>query len=93
MLNNAYSFGWQGNILAIKQNNTIVGTFGSTFSSFTTDPVYIVVKANVEAQIVPYNYSGILTTRQVAFTIKAPNGTIIYQRLSLNFWYYYYNQE
>ncbi len=45
--------GWNGNVLAIKQNNTIVGTFGDTFTSGSTKgPFYIVVQPQAEVRIV-----------------------------------------
>ena len=43
-----YGYGWAGIVIGIKQNNAVVGTFGSTFNAtYTTDPVYIVVQGNV----------------------------------------------
>ena len=45
--------GWNGNVLAIKQNDTIPGTFGSAFTAgSTTDPVYIRVQVNLGVQVV-----------------------------------------
>lgn len=32
MMTDAKGNGWNGNVLAIKQNNTVVGTFGSAFT-------------------------------------------------------------
>lgn len=52
-MTDSYGDGWNGNILAIKQNNTVKGTFGSAFTSGSTTPnVYIVVQGNIKAQIV-----------------------------------------
>jgi hypothetical protein len=45
--------GWNGNVLGIKQNNVIVGTFGSGFSTGRTfGPAYIIVNNTLETQIV-----------------------------------------
>lgn len=67
--------------MAIKQNNTVVGTFGSAFTSgYSSGPVYIVVQGSAEAQIVVSTLGS--WTAEVGFTVKAPNGTIIHQRSS-----------
>jgi hypothetical protein len=56
-MSDSWGDGWQSNILAIKQNNTVVGTFGSTFTSgFSNGPVYITVQGSIEAQIVVYQF-------------------------------------
>lgn len=52
-MTDSYGDGWNGNILAIRQNNTIIGTFGSTFTEgSSTSPVYIVVQGSLRAQII-----------------------------------------
>lgn len=78
-MTDSYGDGWNGNILAIKQNNTVVGTFGSAFTSgYSSGPVFIVVQGSVEAQIVVSTLGS--WTNEVGFTVKAPNGTIIHQK-------------
>jgi len=52
-LSDSFGDGWNGNIIGIKQNNTIIGTFGNTFTTGTTNgPFYIVVQANAEVRII-----------------------------------------
>jgi len=49
--------GWNGNILGVKQNNSIVGTFGASFTSGgTADQTIITVKGNIEVIIVVVQY-------------------------------------
>lgn len=71
--------GWNGNVLALKQNNTVVGIFGNYFTSgFSAGPIYITVTSNIPVQVVVSTYG--YNQYQMGFKIKAPNGTIIYQR-------------
>lgn len=50
IMTDSYGDGWNGNILAIRQNNIIVGTFGSKFLYGTSPaPVKITVQGNVRA--------------------------------------------
>lgn len=81
-LTDSFGDGWNGNILAIKQNNNIMGTFGNTFNSGSsfTYPIYIVVHANITAQIV-VNQLG-QKTNEVGFVVRNVNGPIIYQKNS-----------
>ena len=80
-MSDSYGDGWNGNVLGIRQNNSIVGTFGSTFvSGYSTSPVDIVVQGNLRTQII-VNTLGSYTS-EVGFVVKAPNGTIIYSRTS-----------
>lgn len=52
-MTDSYGDGWSGNVIGIKQNNTIVGTFGNSFTTGSSSgPVYIAVQGNREAQIV-----------------------------------------
>jgi hypothetical protein len=52
-MSDTYGDGWNGNVLGIKQNNTIVGTFGDTFTTGSAvNPVYIVVQGDFQAEIV-----------------------------------------
>lgn len=47
LIYDSYGDGWNGNVLGIKQNNTIVGTFGSNFYWGTSmPPAYLVVQGN-----------------------------------------------
>ena len=49
-MTDAFGDGWTGNLIAIRQNGLIAGTFGSTFSSGTSSgPVYITVAGDIEA--------------------------------------------
>ena len=78
-MTDSFGDGWNGNILGIKQNNDIVGTFGSTFTSGSSKgPLYVFIKAGISAQIVVSQLGN--KTNELGFVVKAPNGTIIYQR-------------
>lgn len=80
-MTDSYGDGWNGNVLAIKQNDAVVGTFGSLFTTGTTSgPVFITVQGNVEAKIVVSTFG--TWTEEVGFTVTAPNGTEIYRRNS-----------
>lgn len=80
-LTDSFGDGWNRNILGIKQNNMIVGTFGNTFSSGSSiDPIYILVRANLDVQIVVTQLGQ--KTNEIGFAVKAPNGTILHQRNS-----------
>jgi hypothetical protein len=73
------SDGWNGNIISIKQNNNIVGTFGTSFTSGgTSGPVYMLIQGNLTAYIVVNQLGN--KTHEVGFTIKDPNDTVLYQR-------------
>lgn len=40
--------GWNGNVLAVRQNNVIVGRFGLNFTSGSTyGPIYITVNSQL----------------------------------------------
>ena len=44
--------GWNGNVLAIKQDNAVVGTFGTNFASgASSGPVTITVQGDKEVQV------------------------------------------
>lgn len=71
--------GWNGNVLAIKQNNTILGTFGDGFTAgYASSPVYVAVKGNYQVEIVVLQVG--TKSNQARFIVRAPNGTIIYQK-------------
>lgn len=77
------SDGWNGNVISIKQNNNVVGTFGGSFTSGgSSGPVYMIIQGNLTAQIIVSQLG--TKTNEVAFTIKAPNGTTLHQRNSGN---------
>lgn len=78
-MTDSYADGWDGNILALKQNNVIVGTFGQTFTSGgSIPPVFISVQGNAETQIVVSQFGGY--SEEVEFAVAAPNGTYIYRK-------------
>ena len=80
-MSDSWGDGWNTNILGIKQNNTIVGTFGDNFDSGSFGgSVYITVQGNLATSVVVTHFGSY--TQDIAFTIKVPNGTIIYQRTS-----------
>lgn len=80
-LSDSVGDGWNGNVLGIKQNNVIVGTFGSTFTSGSASgPFDIVVQGASEVRIVVTTLG--TKTEEIGFVVKASNGTIIYQRNS-----------
>ena len=52
-MSDSFGDGWNGNILAVVQNNGVVGTFGGNFlTGSSKGPIYIVVQGNVETQVV-----------------------------------------
>ena len=73
--------GWNNNVLAIRQNNSILGIFGNGFTTgASAGPVSIIVQGNLATQIVVVTLG--TKTNEIGFTVKAPNGTIIHQRTS-----------
>lgn len=71
--------GWNGNVLAFKQENVIVATFGSGFESGKTyGPQTVRIKNNVQTQIVVVQKGNF--TNQVGFTVKNLQGTVIHTR-------------
>ena len=47
-MTDSWGDGWNGNILGIKQNGTIIGTFGGGFSAGSSyGPAYITVQNNI----------------------------------------------
>lgn len=78
---NTLGSGWtgSGNVLAIKQNNITVGTFGNKFYlGRLFGPVYIWIVPNIEAQIVVSKLG--VKTNEIGFVVKNPNGTVMYER-------------
>ena len=77
MMTDSGGNGWSSNIMAIKQNGVVVGTFGSGFTrGFVSGPIYISVQGDVEVQV------GVSTlgtkTEEVGFAIWAFNGSKIF---------------
>lgn len=73
----SYVPGWCGNILAIKQNNTVVGTFGGSFTSgYSSGPLYITVHGGIYTQIVVYQLGS--DSNRISFTVRLLNGSIIF---------------
>ena len=79
-LTDTYGDGWNGNILGIKQNNTVVGVIGDTFTDGSSSgPFYFTVRGNSEVRIVVLTLGD--DTVEVGFVVKATiSGTIIYER-------------
>lgn len=74
------SDGWNGNIISIKQNNNVVGTFGPTFSSGNSSrPIYLLIQGNISAQVIVYQLGN--KSQEIGFTIKAPNDNVLYERI------------
>jgi len=47
-MTDSYGDGWNGNTIAVRQNNIIVGIFGGNFTTGTSyGPVFIPVLANL----------------------------------------------
>lgn len=79
MMNDSAGDGWNGNILAIRQNNTIVGTFGTGFiSGSSSGPVYITIQGNSEVQIVVQQVG--TKINETAFTVRFPNQTLAFSK-------------
>jgi hypothetical protein len=78
-MTDSYGDGWNSNILAIKQGDTVVGTFGNGFTTGTTTaPVKFVVQGSLEVQVVVSKFA--TWTQEIGFVIRAFNGTVIYNR-------------
>lgn len=71
--------GWNSNVLAIKQDGTVLGTFGGDFATGNSSgPVSITVQGNKEVQIVVSQMGA--KSKEIGFVVKAANGTVIHQR-------------
>lgn len=80
-MTDSFRDGWNSNVLGIRQNDTIVGLFGNTFTAGSSSgPVSVIVQGNLATQIVVVTLG--TKTNEVGFTVKAPNGTLIHQRVS-----------
>ena len=52
-MTDSFGDGWNSNVLAIRQNNKIVGFFGNTFTTGSSSgPVSVIVQGNLATQIV-----------------------------------------
>ena len=52
-MSDSFGDGWNGNILAIQQNNAIVGYFGNTFTTGNSKgPLYFLVQGDLQVEIV-----------------------------------------
>lgn len=79
LMNDSFGDGWNGNIFGFKQNNIIIGSFGNNFTTGKTfGPVNVTLPSLVQTQIVVVQFGN--WTEEIGFTIKAPNGTIIFTR-------------
>ena len=73
--------GWNNIILGFKQDGVIVATFGNDFiTGKSNGPISVRIPRNKITQIVVSKYG--IYTEEIEFTIKAPNGTTIYNRAS-----------
>ena len=73
--------GWNGNVLGVKQNNAVVGTFGSSFTSAgSSGPVSITVSSELETLIVVTEFGS--AQSELGFIVRFPNGTVIHERTS-----------
>lgn len=80
-LTDSYGDGWNNNILGFRQGSAVVGNFGNTFTSGSSvGPLFISVVGNLSTSIVVTQLGS--KTNELGFTVKAPNGTTIYQRSS-----------
>lgn len=80
-LTDSFGDGWNGNALGFQQNSVTVGSFGSTFTTgYSTNLVYVWVFGNQTARLVVTQFG--TKTEEIGFIVKAPNGTIIFQRAS-----------
>lgn len=80
-MTDSFGDGWNGNVIGIRQNNTIVATFGGSFTSGSAaGPILIQIYGRTETRIVVSQLGS--KPEEVGFTITAPNGTIIYRQLA-----------
>ena len=79
-----YGDGWHGNAFGIKQNDDIVSTFGSNFTSGSSyGPVLLNVIPNVHASLILVS-SG-LNKHQIKFYLYDENGELIYYKSPSSF--------
>lgn len=71
--------GWNGNIIAFKQDGVIVATFGDNFiEGKNYGPSIVRIKNNIQTQIVVAQKGNF--TNEVGFVVKNSNGTVVYSR-------------
>lgn len=79
-LTDSFGDGWNGNVLGISQQGTIVAIFGSKFTSGSNyGPVILPVKKGIQASVVVSVYAS--WTSEIGFTIKDDTGKVIYTRV------------
>jgi hypothetical protein len=76
----AYSDGWDGTVLGLEQNGTLMGTFGDGFTSGETfGPAYIDLVDGIETNVVVVNLGSY--TGEKGFTIVDPFGFTVHERV------------
>lgn len=69
-MSDSFGDGWNSNVLSIKQNNSIFGTFGDLFTSGSTNgPITINVLGDLNTQIVVFQIG--TKSEEVGFIVKA----------------------
>ena len=80
-MTDSFGDGWNGNALALRQNSSIVGIFGDLFTAGTSSgPLSINVFGDLSTDILVISFG--TKTNEVGFVVKAPNGTVIHQRVA-----------
>jgi hypothetical protein len=81
-MTDSFGDGWNGNILGIRQNGIIVGTFGQNFrTGRTTTPAIITINSTIETQIVVVQKGNF--THEIGFAVRATsNGTTYFSHVS-----------
>ena len=78
-MTDSFGDGWNGNVLGIKQNNTVVALFGNLFTAgYSSGPLYFIVQGNLATQIAVTTLG--TKTNEVGFLVKAQSGAILHQR-------------
>lgn len=76
-MTDSWGDGWNGNVMAIRQNGIIVGTFGQGFTTGTVfGPDTIMLCSNVPSDIVVETLGGF--TNEVGFTVYDFQGQVVY---------------
>ena len=70
--------GWNGNVLALRQNGVILGTFGGSFTAGNSNgPIFIPVPGNALTQVAVSQLGN--KSQEVGFILRNPSG-VIFQR-------------
>lgn len=73
------SNGWNSNVLAIMQNNNLLGLVGNYFTAgASSGPISIIVQGNLPVSVT-VNQLG-TKTNEVGFVVKSASGSILLQR-------------